>query len=248
MVSNKTELKELMVRRLGGDAHDVEITPEMWEDIIYTAYREWRMYSADGHTEAIYVWDGVEASSSFKLDESILTVKDIKEVSASVNGSGIDTMFDNPNYYVPVKMESLFNTNGLQTNSMALFQVKQDMDTARSMMRGDKVHYDYNGNTKKLAILSADKYKQLTMYVVKAEPIDDCLNDENLQMLIESKALKQWARLLGLKYNQENAQIMGNGLSLNIGQMNDEADALYEHYRERLEEYELDTLIPLMII
>jgi len=247
-ITTKEELIAYTKRRMGGQAHNIELTPEQWEDILTMAYRQWREQSSQGNIESVYVAEFADGTKDkFKLDDSILAVKAIFEFQDGTTGSGIDTMFVGSNLSVPVSMATLFNSASVTSSAINLFQVRQSIDSAKRMLSGEKVHYDYNTNTKNLAILDGNEHKSLTIFVTKAEPLEECLMDENLQLLVQAFALEDWASLLGLKYDQSNAQIMGNGLGLNITRMEEKALALREEYQRRLEDFELDTLLPLII-
>jgi len=259
----QTELKEFIFRQLGSDAHDIEISEASFIDIANRAYIEHSDYSSECierkvvqvfSTDTTIDENGdtiVNPSLTFQLPVETVSVLEVHQLDGvKINGSGnIDTMFDDANLYVPVSMKSLITgVNG--GNMTTVFEQKNRLDqlNALSNFGVDTLAYDYNKLTRKINILTDDVITNTLAVLINSRiPIENVSDDYNFQLLLLSKMWRFWATIIGAKYDVSQSSIMGNGLHLNVPYMIERADTLLDEYKQRIEDNELNSAIPIYI-
>lgn len=227
------ELIEYTKRKLGGEIHDIEITTTQWDDIIEDSKHWLYDYSEFGTYEQ---WEIVEpnGASSMVLSDDVLGIKECY---------GMNDIANIPNFAFPV--DSLFYSvirDGAATFSISSYVVmRQYLNTFRDLFR-EPVIFNFNGESKRLEFPNSH-YKSIGFLLIKEETTDKLVNNKFFKMLVEAHAWKQWAINMGGKYNVANASIIGNGLTLNVDQMYDRAEKLFEKIEEGLDADEFGTLL-----
>jgi len=162
-------------------------------------------------------------------------------VGTTTNSFG--DMFGSGEYLIPVSIASLYGSGGQGLDVSNIIATKKAIANLRALTNVE-LDYNFNGETKKLVIQAEATFNKEVVFIGDvAEPIEDILNNKFFIMMVESRCLRQWARNMNLKYNVEDAPIIGNGLKLHPTAMNEEAERLEVEWKEGLDENEWDTFL-----
>lgn len=240
MLTTQTEFKEYIFRKLGSEIHEVEVTSAQWDDIVRDSYKEFTEYSAEGSVEVIT--RVTMTSNAMKLSPNILN---IKKILAGTSGTAFADMFGNGEYLIPVSITSLYSGGSAGMNDAVanIISTKQSIANLRTVTAVE-LDFDFNVESKRLVLQTDAGFNKDIVFIGDvAEPIEEILNHKFFIMMVEARCLRQWARNLNIKYNVEDAPIIGNGLKLHPTAMNDEAERLETDWKEGLDENEWDTFL-----
>lgn len=227
------ELIDYTKRKLGGEIHEIEITPTQWDDIVEDSKHIFFDYSSFGTFEQ---WEIIEpnGSDTITLSDDILGIKECY---------GMNDIANIPNFAYPV--DSLYYSvirDGAATFSISSFVVmRQYLNTFRDLFR-EPVIFDFNKESKRM-IFPKSSYKSIGFLLIKEEAIDKLVNNNLFKLLVEAHAWQQWSTNIEGKYDVSKASIIGNGLTLNSGKMQEKADKLFEKITEGFESEEFGTLL-----
>jgi len=144
---------------------------------------------------------------------------------------------DLPELVISSKIGSiLLNSVGSHGSAMNITGFYQMRKNLMESLQHSEV-YAFNPETKKLYFNGNDlRYgESLILLASVREPERDLYNSEFLQKVMKAMVLRQWVINLGLKYNQEDANVVGNGLKLNISAMSEYAERLEEEIQEEID-------------
>lgn len=238
MLTTTVEFKDYIFRKLGSETHDVEITTLQWDDILRDSYKEFTEYSGDASVEVIS--KVTMTSNAMKLSQNVLN---IKKMFVGTTSNAFADMFGAGQFLLPVSMTNLYSSGGAGLSVENIISTKQAIANLRTITAVE-LDYNFNIETKKLVIQSDASFNGEIIFIGDvAEPIEEILNNKFFIMMVESRCLRQWARNMNIKYNVEEAPIIGNGLKLHPTAMNDEAERLEIQWKEGLDENEWDTYL-----
>lgn len=233
-LANVAALKAFMERKLGGENWVVEISTDQWNDIFFSASEEFYEYSDWGLTDDYFIVDP-------QGQDVVILADNVRSITACYGTDSVGNVAD-----IAYPSDSLYYTlivNGATDFSLSSYVVmKQYLNTFKELFK-EPIVFKFNSETKKLKLLNSG-YQRIAFRAEVEEPIDGLVNNKYFRMLVEEKALRQWAMNIGLKYDVENAPIMGNGLKLNTAGMLESADKLREELLDGIENEEWGTSIP----
>lgn len=237
-ITTEEELRAYILRKLGVQIHEVEVTDEQWQDIVNDSYKDFIEYSGDGSVEVI---------SKFNLPSNVLVLSsnilNIKKILAGTSTSATSDMFATSGYAIPISVSELYKNPGAGSSAVeSIISTKQALANIRNIAMTE-VDWDFNPETKKLVIHHEDFDGDIIFIGDVAEPIELLFDSKFLKLMVESRMLRQWARNMNIKYNVEDAPIVGNGLKLHPQAMNEAAEKLEEEWKLGLEENEWDTYL-----
>ncbi len=232
-LQDTTELIAYIQRKMGGEIHEIEITPTQWVDILEDS-KYWLFdYSDFGTYDQ---WEIVEpnGASTIELSADVVGIRECY---------GMNDIANIPNFAYPI--DSLYYTvirDGAATFSISSFVVmRQYLNTFRDLFR-EPVVFNFNNDSKRLEFPNSN-YKSIGFLLIKEENVDKLVNNKFFKMLVEAHAWQQWSVNIAGKYDVSKASILGNGLTLNSDSMQDRADKLFMEIKEGLENEEFGTLL-----
>lgn len=240
MLTTTNQFKEYIFRKLGSEIHEVEVTSTQWDDILRDSYKEFTEYSGDGSVELIT--KVTMTSNAMKLSSNVLN---IKKILAGTGTTALSDMFGTGEYLIPISISSLYSAGGAGLSDAVsnIISTKQAIANLRNITAVE-LDFDFNPETKRLVLHTDAGFNNEIIFIGDvAEPIEEILNNKFFTMMVESRCLRQWARNLNIKYDVEDAPIIGNGLKLHPTAMNDEAERLETDWKEGLDENEWDTFL-----
>ena len=98
--------------------------------------------------------------------------------------------------------------------------------------------FSYNSQTKMIYFNGNDvRYGDTIIFIGSIKEREEYLYDSELfRKMLLAYTLRQWVTNLSLKYNQEDANVIGNGLKLNISAMKEWAERLEDEIDEEIDE------------
>lgn len=224
-LSSAQDLIDYTIRRLGGDAHNVEIGEDAWEDIIYDARRDFHKYTDDGSLEKLILVNP-EGNTEMILDDSVLSIMRAYEPKSSLGISNVLLPLQDTIYYNMVR--------GNATGHLSSYVVtKQYIETIHQLVK-EYIWFDFNPETKQL--LLGKPYTKEIAFEVFVEADESLIwNHKFMKRLTLMYALREWASLISGKYRGVS---VGNGLELNSDGMIEWADKIQDELDRALEDNE----------
>jgi len=227
-LNSEYDLIEYIKRKLGGEIYTIEITDNQWNDILAEAKEEFYEYSSFGTQKD---WIVIEPNGQTEI-----VLNNVRAILQCYGGSTIISS----NYLIPSDIYR-FMVLGSTDSITSYIISNQYLSTIRQQF-SEQIVYDYNPDSRILKLARSDYDKIALEVLVEVDP-NKLVNNRFFQKLVEAKALRQWSRNIGLKYNVENASMIGNGLNLNPQRMLEEAEKLEEEVKTGLEEDEFGTVL-----
>lgn len=225
-ITTKQELIDYTIRKLGGEAHNVEITAPMWDDIVYDAQKEFHEYTDDGSIEKMLVVNPA-GETDLIIGDDVVAIKRAYEPKTGFSMSNVLLNTRDTIYYEMIHGRS---TGG---NIGAYLLTKQYVEQIHQTAK-EYIWFDFNKETKQLTLgKSFDKDIVFEALFESDETL--IYNHKFMKKLVEMFALRAWANLIGLKYRGVS---VGNGLELNVEGMLEQADKIFEELETAKEESE----------
>lgn len=226
-ITSKVQLQEYIFRKLGSEAHRVEISDTNFNDIYNESLNYLNEYSDDAVIRKTIILN-VGNQYDLTLNDNVGAINWIYTGNDYFNTSafypGISPVYD------------FLRSSSTDTSSFILFNV--NMQDIRKTFR-TKVNFDYNPETKSLHI--GEQIDQCVIDYFEVE--DEALLYESrlFLMLLERDCWKQWKVNVQGKYI---GSTIGNGVSINGDFMDSQFDKLDEKIKESVESEEFDFLAP----
>jgi len=190
------------------------------------------IYTFDGGVTAD---DGTE-EYNLTIDENgqkLVKLPKVSDDSGSIYSPlGLDMGFSS-SFFFP------YMTGGGGDLSLSTYALNMSYMNTLSSMFKTSVFFDYKPETKRLVL--GKSYQTILVKGEIRESPENFINDEFFKLLVEEKLLTQWSTNLALKYT--SAELMGNGIDLNIERMDARLDVLRERIELGYENDEWDGLL-----
>ena len=229
-INSETELKDFIFRKLGSEAHRVEISDANWADIYNTSIKYLYEHFADAVNEKAVLID-VNNAQELQLNDSVIAVTDIhtstNDLGRYLAYPGISPIFD-------------FVTTG---DRGAVSSYLATMSYIREIQQTFEkyIHFKFNPESHKLFL--SEKILSALIVVQEAEDITELYNSRYFQMILEAKAWKTWSVNTG-KYT--NIQI-GNGQTINRDDMKANYSELMDEIQSAIDNEEFDFMGPIRL-
>lgn len=226
-LNTEQDLIDYTVRSLGGESHNVEITPTMWEDIIYDAQKDFHKYTDDGSVENMLVVEPA-GSRDLILGDDVLAIKRAYEPKTGFSLSNVLLNTQDTIYY------DMVTGSGLTGGNLGAYIITKQYVEQIHQLAKEYIWFDFNSETKQLSLGKAFNEAIVFEALFEADPTL-IYNHKFMKRLVKMHALESWANLIGLKYR---GTTVGNGLELNVEGMLEQANQIREELERAKEESE----------
>jgi hypothetical protein len=229
-ITNETELKEYILRRLGSEAHRVEISDTNWDDIFNTSSKYLYEHFADAVNEKAVLVE-VNNSRDLILNDNIIAVQDIH---VSTNDLGLYLAY--PGISPIYDFVSSGDRGAVSSYLTTMSYIREIQQTFKKY-----VHFKFNPESKRLIL--GEEVLSALLIVQEKEDITLLYNSEYFHKILEANAWRIWATNTG-KYAQIQ---IGNGQTINREDMKERYQELMEEIKSSIENEEYDFLGPIRL-
>lgn len=230
-LTTPTELKDFILRKLGSEAHKVELSDLNWDDI----YAESMKYLLEYFDEAVHekiVLLELNKVQDIKLNSKIQVVKDIlvsdNDLGLYLAYPGISPIYD-------------FMVDGDRTSVSSYLTTINYMRQIQETFR-KHIKFNFNSETKRLLI--GEPINSCVLIALESEDEADLYNSRYFHKILEANCWKSWAVNAGGKYN---GMTIGNGMTLNIEGMLKNYEDLMQEIKDSVENDEYSFLGPMRL-
>ena len=258
-ISSKDALKSYILRQLGGDANNIELTDDNLEDSISDTLDDYLPRAYSGVIERyipVQLLDGIQ---DYQLPYPVFAVIGVHDSTGTMMGTSMPANLFSMNQFIAA---DLYRPGAAKIDVMGYELINQMVSTL-DLIFAKKLTFDYNSITKKLHLFATPAvdtkviihtYQKLDMestpvtsttYDVSGNPIysvryqeENIYNERWIKRMAVAKAQLQWGKNLQ-KYT---GSILPNGGTLNGEFIYTEAKDMIEKCMTELhEEFELPT-------
>lgn len=229
-ITSETELKEYIFRKLGSEAHIIELSDLNWADIYATGSKYLFEHFADAVNEKAILVD-VQNSRDLILSENILAVNNIyvsqNDLGLYLAYPGVSPIYD---------FVSSGDRGAVSSYIATMSYIREIQQTFQKY-----IHFKFNPESHRL--LLGEEVLSAVLIVQEAEDIQELWNSEYFHKILEARAWKAWSVNTG-KYQQIQ---IGNGQTINRDDMKENYNELMEEIKSAIENEEYDFLGPIRL-
>jgi len=235
-LTNVSDLKSYIFRKLGSQLHEIEVTDEQWDDIMDASQKFFYDYSDWGNYKQYII---IEPAGALEVDmsDNIVAISECYGMDDAPNVSNMAYPSSSMYYMLAA------NGGGDQMQMSAFVVMRQYLNTFKDLFR-EPILYDFNTESKILRLARTD-YGKIAFRVAVSEDVDQVVNNFLFKLIVEKNTLEQWADNLTIKYDTSNSSIMGNGLKLNTDKMYEKVAKMEDRINQGIADDEWGTLIPI---
>lgn len=225
IIYTRDQLKDYIIRNLGGEAVNVELTDANLEDAINQAISEFVQYAFDAIEKRWKLIDVTGGVQEYTLDYQTFAVTGVYQ-STYVDYSPAPADMFSINQYIANDMAS----GGIGKVDLLTMELVQEQISTLGIIFGGRISYNYNALTKKL-YLETDVTKDASIRMWNGAPLNkvwieyyktiDYTPDPTVQQNIyDNKWVQQYSTALaryqwGINLMKHEGSTLPNGLTLN---------------------------------
>lgn len=232
-IGSKSALKAYIIRKLGGDAVNIELTDDNLEDNIADSIDEYLPVAFSGVTERFVPITLLKGYQDYILPYDIWAVTYIHSVGMMGIGTTYPSNLFSMNQFIAA---DLYKPGTAKIDLLGYELVNEALQTM-DLMFSQRISFDFNSISKVLHIFSSEQDQTVMLQVYKKMDLegtavsagkyaeDNIYNEKWIRNMCVAKCQKQWAQNL-LKYG---GSVLPNGGVLN-------AEFLYNEAKEKEKE------------
>lgn len=239
-ISTKTDLKDYIVRQLGGDAVQIELSDDNLEDAIALAVEEYLPNAYSGVAHRFLTVDLLAGSQEYILPYSVFAVLRIHSQNMQGIGNSVPSNLFSVNNFIAADLYR----PGTGKIDLITYESVNEMIETMELMFSRQLTFDFNSITKKLHIFSPVQDEKIALEVymkiddfITVDPTkptrtqeENIYNERWIKKMAVAQAQMQWAKN-HLKYQ---GSLLPNGGNLNMEFLYNEAKEQVEKYSEEL--------------
>lgn len=229
-ITTETELKNFILRKLGSEAHRIEISDLNWADIYNTSVKYLYEHFADSVNEKAILVE-VNNSRDLILNNSIIAVQ---KLYTSKNDLGLYLAY--PGLSPIYDFVSSGDRGAVGSYLATMSYIRNIKETFQKY-----VHFKFNPESHRLIL--GEEISTALLVVLETEDITELYNSEYFHKILEARAWKSWAVNTG-KYSEIQ---IGNGQTINRDDMKENYNELMEEIKSAIENEEYDFLGPIRL-
>ena len=230
-IKTKEELKNFILRKLGSEAHKVEISDENWEDIYNESLKYLYEYFDEAVVEKTMVLE-LNKVTDIKLNENIIAVH---SMHTSANDLGLYLAY--PGLSPVLDFVSDGDRNAVSSYLATMTYIRELQQVFEK-----KVYFKFNSETHRLII--GEPITKCIIVVLEAEDELSLLNSRYFHLILEANFWNTWANNVGGKYK---GWTVGNGMEINVEGMRERYNTLMEQIKDSIENDEFSFLGPIRL-
>lgn len=229
-ITTNLELKNFIFRKLGAEAHQIEISDQNWNDIYNESLKYIYEYFADSVNEKT-ILVSINNVRDITLDSTIYAVKEMlvskNDLGLYLAYPGISPIFD---------FVSSGDRGAVSSYLATMSYIREIRQTFQKF-----VHFKFNSESKRLII--GEEVTSAILVILEAETESNLFNSDYFHKVLEAKCWKAWMSNTG-KYKEIQ---IGNGLTLNRDDMKENYNSLMEEIQDSIENDEYSFLGPIRL-
>jgi hypothetical protein len=229
-ITTETELKDFIFRKLGTEAHVVEVSDLNWTDIYNTSLKYIYEHFSDSVNEKAVIVE-LNDVTDIILDSKIMTVQ---KMFVSENDLGLYLAY--PGISPIYDFVSSMDRGAVSSYISSMSYIREIQQTFQKY-----IHFKFNSETKRLIL--GEPVKSAVFIVLETEEPENLYNAEYFHKILEANTWKTWMVNTG-KY--QNIQI-GNGLTINRDDMKENYQELMQELKDSVENEEYDFIGPIRL-
>lgn len=228
-INTKPELKDYIFRRLGSEAHRVEVSDTNFDDIYNKVLNHVYEYTNDAVIRKTILVNDINDQQIYTLPDNVVAINGIYTGSQYFNTSvyypGISPVYD-------------FLRSGSAYNTTSYLIFVEQTREIRNLFR-KKVNYDFNYESKKIS-LGEKLSDQLLFDIYEAEDETFLYESDIFLLSLERDCWRQWS----VNTSKYRGSTIGQGVEINAEFMTEQANRLEDQIKESIENEEYDFISP----